>query len=262
MTIRNFKQYGQAYGSTPASVTATVNGTVVFSGSVSTLDIPVPSLPANVAVSEIFTWTNPLDFTGTQSFSVAVAGSPLLLDFTTADHCAANNAAEFGMIYHNEIGGVSVPDPFTDVTINGVAMQRGPDNSTLSGQWQWLIPAGSTFTAVMHINSPAALPYIQFDSIPSTIQPGESGTFVTTIPNVSPDWPLPRTYGWRVVHITTTNADFQAVTGSVPYNTSTASFNITTVAHNPPQSSKTFRVEIYGLITGNSLSTSDIVTIT
>jgi hypothetical protein len=264
MTTRNFKQCGQAYGATPASITATIDGTVVYTGSVPTIDQPVPVRPdpaANIATPEIFTWTNTVDFRGSQSYSIAVTGSPLLLGDTSADHCA-NDVAQFNSFNNYLIDGVLISDPFTNVAIDGVAMQRGPDNTTFSGQWQWLIPAGSTFTAVMNINSPSAVPYIQFDSIPSTIQPGESGTFVTSIPNVSPDWPLPRTFGWRVVHITTTNADFQAVTGSVPYNTSTASFDITTVAHDPPQSSKTFRIEMYGSISGNILGTSDIVTIT
>jgi hypothetical protein len=263
MTTRNFKQCGQAYGSTPASITATIDGTVVFSGPVSTLDQPLPILPepsANITSPTLFTWTNTVDFAGTQSYSIAVTGSPLLLAFTGADHCG-NDVAQFSSTYAYEIGGITVADPLTNVAIDGVVQQRGPDNSILQGQWQWLIPAGSTFTATLNVDAGTS-PYIQFDSIPVTIQPGSSGTFVTSIPSVNPAYPLPQTYGWRVVHITTTNADFQAVTGSVPYNTSTASFDITTVAHNPPQSSKTFQIEIYGLTSGNVLSTSDFVTIT
>ena len=265
MTTRNFKQCGQAYGSTPASITATIDGVVVFSGPISTLDQPLPVLPepaANVALPTLFTWTNTLYFSGTQSYSIAVTGSPLLLGSTLADHFIANDVSQFGIFYSYDDDGALVGDPLANVVIDGVALTRGPDNAALPGQWQWLVPAGSTLTAVMNINPAPGLPYIQFDSIPSPIQPGDSGTFVTTIPNVNPDRPLPRTFGWRVVHITTTNADFQAVTGSVPFNTSTASFNITTVAHDPPQSSKTFRIEMYGLTTGDALSISDIVTIT
>ena len=153
MTTRIFKQTGQAYGSTPASITATIDGTVVYTGSVPTLDTPVPSLPTTMLTPEIFTWTNTVAFAGTQSYSIAVTGSPLLLDFTGADHCIANNVSEFYNFYTYEISGVTVADPFTDVTINGVAMQRGPDNSTLPGQWQWLIPAGSTLTATLNVNA-------------------------------------------------------------------------------------------------------------
>jgi hypothetical protein len=153
MTTRNFKQTGQAYGATPASITATIDGTVVYTGPVPTVDTPLPSLPANVVTPEIFTWTNTVAFAGTQSYSIAVIGSPLLLDFTGADHCIANNVAEFGSFYTYEIGGVTIVDPFTNVAIDGVAMQRGPDNSKLSGQWVWLIPAGSTLTATLNVNA-------------------------------------------------------------------------------------------------------------
>ena len=155
MTTRNFIQCGQAYGSTTASITATIDGTVVFSGPVSTVNTPVPTRPdvSTDTVPTIFTWTNTVAFAGTQSYSIAATGSPLLLDFTGADHCVANNVAEFLSFYTYAIGGVTVPDPFTNVAIDGVAMQRGPDNSTLSGQWQWLIPAGSTLTATLNVNA-------------------------------------------------------------------------------------------------------------
>ena len=156
MTIRNFKQCGQAYGSTPASITATIDGTVVFSGPVSTLDQPLPILPEpsdDVSPPTLFTWTNTVDFAGTQSYSIAVIGSQLLLDCTQADHCVANNVAQFDTPYIYETDGVRVADPLTNVAIDGVAMQRGPNNNELPGQWQWIIPAGSTFTATLNVNA-------------------------------------------------------------------------------------------------------------
>jgi hypothetical protein len=155
MTTRNFKQRGQAYGSTPASITATIDGTVVFSGPINTLDIPVPIMPVEPTGVQpvIFTWANTVAFAGTQSYSIAVTGSPLLLSTTMADHFTANNVAQFNSICNREIDGILVSDPFTNVAIDGVAMQRGPNNSALPGQWQWLIPAGSTFTATLNVNA-------------------------------------------------------------------------------------------------------------
>jgi hypothetical protein len=156
MTTRNFIQCGQAYGSTPASITVTIDGTVVFSGPISTLDTPVPTLPdlSIKALPTIFTWTNTVAFSGTQSYSIAVTGSPLLLGATLADHCVANNVAEFGSFYTYEIVGAGVvADPLANVAIDDVARTRGPDNTELSGQWQWLIPAGSTLTATLNVNA-------------------------------------------------------------------------------------------------------------
>jgi len=154
MTTRNFKQLGQAYGSTPASITASIDGTVVFSGPISTVNTPVPTRPDSLTLPTIFTWTNIVAFTGTQSYSIAVTGSPLLLGDTSADHFIANNLAQFNSFNNYVIDGITISDPFTNVAIDGVAMQRGPDNSALPGQWQWLIPAGSTFTATLNVNAP------------------------------------------------------------------------------------------------------------
>ena len=156
MTIRTFQQFGQAFGSTPATITASINGTVVFSGEIPTLDTPLPPFPSFPSFTgvNIFTWTNTVDFSGAQSFSISVENSQLLLGKTLADHVIANNLAQFsGRFYSYDIDGVLVRDPFTNVTIDGVAQQRGPDNSELSGQWQWLIPAGTTFTATFNVNA-------------------------------------------------------------------------------------------------------------
>jgi len=156
MTIRNFKQGGQAYGAIPASITATVGGTVVFSGPVSTLDQPLPVLPdlaTYVTPPTLFTWTNAVDFAGTQSYSIAVTGSPLLLGPIEGDHVFANNAAEFGFVYTYDIDGITVADPLTNVAIDDVALTRGPDNAELPGQWEWLIPAGSTLTATLNVTA-------------------------------------------------------------------------------------------------------------
>lgn len=156
MTTRTFQQFGQAYGSTPATITATINGTVIYSGEIPTLDTPLPPFPSFPSFTgvNIFTWTNTVDFSGAQSFSISVENSQLLLGKTLADHVIANNLAQFsGRFYSYDIDGVTVRDPFTNVTIGGVAQQRGPDNSELPGQWQWLIPAGTTFTATLNVNA-------------------------------------------------------------------------------------------------------------
>lgn len=45
MANRTIQFLGLAYGSTPATLTATADGSAVFSGSLTTLDQPVPALP-------------------------------------------------------------------------------------------------------------------------------------------------------------------------------------------------------------------------
>lgn len=154
MTTRTFKQLGQSYGSTPAIITATINGTVVFSGEITSIDIPLPILPdLSVIGTELFTWTNTVDFSGTQPFSISVANSPLLLTDTRADYCVANNVSQFQSFYSYIQDGINISDPFSNTAIDGVAVQRGPDSTNLLGQWYWIIPAGSTFTATLNVNA-------------------------------------------------------------------------------------------------------------
>ena len=65
MTTRTFKQRGQAYGSSPVTISAKIDGVEVFNGSVSTLDEPVQTTgfnPDEPYGTDLFTWTNDLDF--------------------------------------------------------------------------------------------------------------------------------------------------------------------------------------------------------
>ena len=154
MTTRTFKQLGQSYGSTPAIITATINGTVVFSGEITTIDTPLPILPnLSVTGTELFTWTNTVDFSGTQSFSISVDNSPLLLTDTSADYCVANNVSQFQSFYSYTQGDTYIYDPFSNTAIDGVAVQRNTSIPELTGQWYWLVPAGSTFTATLNVNA-------------------------------------------------------------------------------------------------------------
>jgi len=75
---RTVNFYGYAYGSTPVSLTANINGVTVFSGPVTTVDQPLPAPIANIngapvlfsADSELF----PTDFSGAYPMSITVTG--------------------------------------------------------------------------------------------------------------------------------------------------------------------------------------------
>jgi len=155
MTTRTFKQFGQAYGNTPASITAVVNGVTVFSGAVPTENSALPGPPyTGIEGTELFTWTNTVDFVGAQSFSISVQNSPLLLAKTVANYVypTPNSITpEFNGFYTYQIDGVTVADPFSNVAIDGVPVQRANDHPGLFGQWNWIIPAGSTLTAILNV---------------------------------------------------------------------------------------------------------------
>lgn len=154
MTDRTFNQYALGFGNSPAQVVFQINGNTVFTGSVTTLDEPMPALPnAEYVIDNVaWSWTNAVDFEGTQQISVTVSGSDLLLAQTLANNPAAN-ADVFGSFYNIEIDEVTYFDPFTEEAINGVE-QSGPYDPNTPGQWWWRIPAGSTFSATMNVSAP------------------------------------------------------------------------------------------------------------
>lgn len=144
---RIFKQFGTGYASLPVSITAQVDGTTVYSGTVPTVDGPVPGYiepPANVH-GEAFSWTGPAgNFLGAQSFSITSTNGPFQLGKTLAQYNAAN-LSEFGQFY--TLDGVS--DPLSNVMIDGVLVAHEVD---IDGQWNYTVPAGSTLSATLNIN--------------------------------------------------------------------------------------------------------------
>jgi len=159
MTDRTFNQYAQGYGSVPAQIVFQIDGNNVFSGPISTLDQPSPSLPdaESPILPLAWTWQDSADFTGTKQISISVSGSWVLLGPTLANNPYGNvgNINQFKGFYQQEIDGVTYFDPFTNEDIDGVA-QSGPFQASEPGQWWWQIPAGSTFTATMHVTAPPA----------------------------------------------------------------------------------------------------------
>jgi len=158
MTQRTFQQHALGFGETPTQVVCQIDGNTVFSGTVTTLDQPMPPLPQpgydvdNIA----WTWEQDALFAGTQSLTITVTGSQLLLAETYANYPlsnVANMANTFGSFYSMQIGNVTITDPLTGVTINAEPMTR-PDDPDLTGQWWWHVPAGGTLTATLNVQGP------------------------------------------------------------------------------------------------------------
>jgi len=151
MTIRTFKQQGRGYGATPAVVTARLDGVQVFSGPVSTLNQPIPGgyTPGSNYGVDMYFWEGDFDFEGTRELSITVTNSPLLLTDTLADY-TTDNSAVFNCFYYYTVDGITIGDPLSNVKIDNVPMSR---TNNLTGQWCWTIPAGSTLTATINIDS-------------------------------------------------------------------------------------------------------------
>lgn len=204
MATRNFIQQGKAFGSVGATVTVTMDGLQVYSGPVPTDDTPLPPMPPGddpALEATLFSWTLPAEFVGPIAVSISVEGSPVILDDTLADWTLGTDLtapAEFG---RQVISGTAVGDPFSDVSIDGEAQVRSVDPS---GQWTWVVPAGSTFTATLNVIASPFSNYPQWDA--ATVYPSPSnviynnacyaafsGAAAGLVPPDNPKWwaPLP-----------------------------------------------------------------------
>jgi hypothetical protein len=178
MTVRTFKQMGQAYGSSPVQIVAKIDGVEIFNGSVPALDTPTPLPGATVADVELFSWPGEVAFSGNKIIEIIVSGGSVLLTDTLGNYVADQTIPPVGEpgfpktpvsagpdVYSYFYGhfaldpdttppesNIWVLDPLSNVTING--MPRVPAYTpTQSGQWNWLVPAGSVFNATLSIEA-------------------------------------------------------------------------------------------------------------
>lgn len=255
MTMRNFRQHAQGFGNTDSQVIVSLDGNIIYQGAVLTVPGPRPSLPnLNYDIENLaWTWQLPMDFQGTRQISIAVSGSPILLGRTLADGNWPEYSAFRAFCFEDA-------DPFKDVVIDGVSRARA--SWELDGQYWWFIPEGSIWTASMHVNRPDQFEnaYVVFNSAPSTVPAGTQAHFLVSIPEVDPDHPLPKTYIWQIVNVTSTDSDFDNISGNVIFDSADSSFAVDIANDNDLEHSRNFMVQI---LTSNGipLGTSQTISI-
>jgi hypothetical protein len=165
MTTRTFKQYGQGYGSAPATITVTLDGVQIFNGDIATLDQSVPDMPIvpgeNLGV-ELYSWTKDLIFQGADTLQITVADGTFLMSKSVANYFkyidpalpsgpyATSGVANFVPFYYYTDNGEVIYDSISNVSIDGVAktVNRVPGEY---GQWYWVLGPGQTMTATLSV---------------------------------------------------------------------------------------------------------------
>lgn len=152
MTTRQFYQEAQAYGPIPATVVVTLDNAVIYDGSIAALDQPPPSMPSPGFVLPVaYSWEGTCEFSGALPMTITVQGAEIYLGNTVAQTWdPIGNIWIISDFFTQTIDGQIVNDCFTNVEINGVPQTR---LATPDGQWWWLIPAGSQFSATINIQS-------------------------------------------------------------------------------------------------------------
>jgi hypothetical protein len=153
---RTFQFMGNGYGDTPVTVTATINSTTIFSGTVPTLDqAPGPYDPAGQVVLFSIDDSAALntDFAGSLPMTVVASGGYSVnfgeinsnyFQGNVANNIGAGTVDHFGQCYTGTpVNSQGTSDPRSSVVIDGIpqTQYRPPD-----GAWNYGLSSGSTMT--------------------------------------------------------------------------------------------------------------------
>ncbi len=166
---RTFQFYGVGLGNTPVTVAASINGTQVFSGAVTTVPgtafpVDVPPLPEIYSTTLAFTVADSAllntDYAGHYPMTLTVSGgngiviSQIMSNYYPGNRQVTPNAGSadhYNLCYSGvPVNSDNTKDPRSSVTINGVATVPARIGDTESGTWMWQIP--SPVTVVHNLN--------------------------------------------------------------------------------------------------------------
>ena len=170
---RTIQFFGYAYGNAPVQLNAHINGELVFSGAVDTINEPLPAPPndltnAPVLFSVVDSPLFPTDFEGSYPMTVSVAtGYGILLGNTYCNYMGSSSDPSGGTftpgsedVFLDCYGGQpegglpnseGTEDSRSSVTLDDVV--QVPPLPKSSGQWTWLVPQGSTLGCNFNISA-------------------------------------------------------------------------------------------------------------
>jgi hypothetical protein len=149
MANRTVKVLGWGTGTSPATLTAILDGKTVFFGSVDLVELSANNESAQTAPI-LFTFEIPMDFAGTKQMAISVAGAPVRFGQIVANYSEVamgeitySTGAE---IYADitEADGAGIGDPRgNEVIIDGQKYEA--DRLIGKGTWHWTVNPGSKF---------------------------------------------------------------------------------------------------------------------
>lgn len=160
MTNRTVKVLGWGMGSSPAKITAILDGETVFDGQVDLEELTADNEKEQTAPT-LFTFELPMDYVGTKHMTISVADATVRFGQIVA------NYTEVGMGSITYSSGVDVymdvaeydseyvRDPRTKVTIDKVA--QSADRTIGKGTWHWIVTPGSTLAHDLIVLKPGLL---------------------------------------------------------------------------------------------------------
>ena len=160
MTTRTFRQRGQAFGSSPVTITAKLDGVEIFNGTTPTLNEPFkltgfdPDSNALDLGEVLFSWTGDSTFSGTKALEITVGSGFLVLMNTSANHppyiMLDDPENEWAPVYYTQIDDVAYTNPWSNMIIDGKPQHP---NNDIPGQTYWLVPPGSTMTVDLNVTA-------------------------------------------------------------------------------------------------------------
>jgi len=157
MTNRIVKVLGWGLGSSPAKITAVLDGKTVFSGNVNLATMTKDNANEQTTPT-LFTFEAPMDFVGTKHMAILVEDAAVRFGQIVANYTEvkmgtltySTGADIYTDVAEEDDAGIS--DPRTNVTING---EKHEANRLIGkGTWHWTIKPGSSFEHDLTIDCP------------------------------------------------------------------------------------------------------------
>jgi hypothetical protein len=209
MTTRTFRELGTGHGSNPVRCTVKLGGTVIFDGTVPTVNsTPAPGTQYN---SVLWSWTKDIASQGSEPYEITVTGGMLTLYGSVANYIHINYEHEIPSMVSGGDGTYSAfyaemtpqgfcADPRANAAINGTPVSLIRTSETL-GQWVYTLQDGDVFTCDMRWQPGVDMPEWNSTTsyIAGTVVRDARGVMVMAIRDVEANVPTSTMSSWRTL---------------------------------------------------------------